>query len=289
MPNSLNEAEMSGLRRAYAKQIIFAAGIQDLRLEAALANLEREAFLDPGPWRIMHPPSESHMTPDDDPVYLYQDVLVGLRSQKGLNNGQPSFLTFLISLGRPREGDTAVHIGAGQGYYTAVIAQLVGDNGQVTAIEYEQDLAIRAAVNLSAFPQVRVVQGDGTTMPLEPSDVIYINAGAARPMNTWLDAMKDGGRLILPLTTSLTSSDGHAMTQGAIFVIERKGHDYMAQWRSHVGIYPCVGARDEISATALANAFEKGGWEKVTRLYRTEKIEDERCWVRGPDWSLAYA
>ena len=285
----MNEAEMLVVRCAYAKQIMFASGLEDPRLEAALAKLPREAFLGPGPWPIMRQPSGYQMPPDNDPVYLYQDVLVGMISKKGLNNGQPSFLTFLISLGRPREGENAVHIGAGQGYYTAVIAQLVGDAGRVTAIEYEQDLAIRATANLSAFSHVRVVQGDGTTMPLEPSDVIYVNAGAVRPANTWLDAMKDGGRLILPLTVGYTTSDGHAMTRGAIFLIERKGDDYRAQWKSESAIYPCVGARDEVSEAALANGFEKGGWEKVTRLYRTREIEEERCWVRGPDWSLAYS
>src|SRR5204862_1759809 len=171
-----------------------------------------------GPWPIMHPIRGYRMTRDNDPVYLYQDVLVGIVPEKGLNNGQPSFLIFLISLGRPREGERIVHIGAGQGYYTAVMAQLVGSTGRVTAIECGHDLAVRATANLSAFPQVRVLERDGTAMHLEPSDVIYVNAGAVRPMNTWLDALKEGGRLVLPLTTSYTTNDGHPMTRGAIFL-----------------------------------------------------------------------
>src|SRR5881409_2978562 len=91
---------------------MFAAGVTDPRIEAAFANLRREAFLQPGPWPIMQPMRGYRMTPDDDPVYLYQDVLVGIVPEKGLNNGQPSFLIFLISLGRPREGERIVHIGA---------------------------------------------------------------------------------------------------------------------------------------------------------------------------------
>lgn len=79
------------------------------------------------------------------------------------------------------------------------------------------------------------------------------------------------------------------MTRGAIFLIERNGNNYTAQWKSETAIYPCFGARDRVSEAALSNAFEKGGWEKVTRLYRTEEIEYERCWVRGPDWTLAYS
>ena len=291
MPSERNEyeAELATVRRTYAKQIMLACGVEDSRLEAALAKLPREKFLDPGPWSIMRPPNGYQMTLDDDPIHLYQDVLGVMISERGLNNGQPSFVTFLISLGQLREGESAVHIGAGQGYYTAIIAELVGDTGSVMAIEYEKELADRAAANLSAYSHVQVVQGNGTTIPLDPSDVIYVNAGVVRPMNAWLDAMKDGGRLILPLTASTTTKAGHSMTKGAIFLIERSGDDFKACWKSETTIYPCLGASDKVSEAALANAFGKGGWEKVTRLYRTEEIAAERCWVRGLGWTLAYS
>jgi protein-L-isoaspartate(D-aspartate) O-methyltransferase len=75
---------------------------------------------------------------------------------------------------------------------------------------------------------------------------------------------------------------------GAVFRIERRGQDYFASWISAVAIFPCAGSRDEVSERALADAFEKGGWQKVTRLFRDQEIPDERCWVRGPGWSLAY-
>jgi protein-L-isoaspartate(D-aspartate) O-methyltransferase len=285
----MTESELAVVRRAYAKQVLFASGLADPRLEDALATLPREAFLGPGPWALMCPPDETyHRTPDADPVYLYQDVMVGLHTGKVLNNGRPSFLAFLISLCRLREGDHAVHVGAGQGYYTAVIARLVGPAGRVTAIEYEEDLAASAAANLSTFPQVEVVHGDGFTLPLAPADAILVNAGAVRPANTWLDALRDGGRLLLPLTIAQT--DGRLLTRGAFFLIERSGADYHAQWKSETGIYPCMGGgRDAASEAALAAAFEKGGWDQVTRLYRTGNIEEARCWLGGPDWALAHS
>jgi protein-L-isoaspartate(D-aspartate) O-methyltransferase len=284
----MTEPELATVRRAYAKQVLFAVGLTDPRLEEALATLPREAFLGPGPWALMCPPDETyHLTPDADPVYLYQDVMVGIDTSKVLNNGRPSFLSFLISLCRLREGQHAVHIGAGLGYYTAVIARLVGESGRVTAIEVEKDLASHAARNLSSFRQVRVLHGDGFTMPLEPADGIFVNAGAVRPANPWLDALRDGGRLLLPLTVSQT--DGRLLTRGAFFLIERHGGDYLAQWKSETGIYPCMGGgRDAASEAALSRAFEKGGWERVTRLYRSGQIEEDRCWVRGLDWSLAF-
>jgi protein-L-isoaspartate(D-aspartate) O-methyltransferase len=46
--------------------------------------------------------------------------------------------------------------------------------------------------------------------------------------------------------------------------------------------------RDATSEKALARAFGNGGLKRVTRLYRTDDIPDERCWLKGPGWCFAY-
>ena len=71
-------------------------------------------------------------------------------------------------------------------------------------------------------------------------------------------------------------------------VIERRGNEFLAKWISAVAIFPCEGARDAASERTLAAAFEKGGWERVTRLYRRGDLPDEQCWLNAPDWALAY-
>src|ERR1700719_917781 len=91
-------------------------------------------------------------------------------------------------------------ISASASYYTAILAELVGPTGRVTAIEYDAELAARATANLAQTPHIRVVHGDGTRIAFEPADVIYVNAGATRPADAWLARLKAGGRLILPLT-----------------------------------------------------------------------------------------
>jgi protein-L-isoaspartate(D-aspartate) O-methyltransferase len=287
------ENELQVLRRAYAKQIVHAARASDPRLEKALAELRREDFLSAGPWQLMRFPGGYQITPNDDPVYLYQDVPVAIIPEKGLNNGQPSFLTSLISVGELQDGESAVHIGTGTGYYTAIMANLAGQNGRVVGIEFEPELASRARDNLVRFSGIEVIQGDGSTTPLEPADVIFVNAGASHPAQTWLDALKLGGRMVLPLTVSYTTEQGHSMTRGATFLIRRDMNGYAARCISGVHIYPCAGMRDDASEKALVESFEKGGFEsgdlgRVTRLYRTDDIPEKRCWLRAPGWSLAY-
>jgi protein-L-isoaspartate(D-aspartate) O-methyltransferase len=286
------EDELSIIRAAYAKQILAAARVvDDARLGAALGAIRREDFLGAGPWPIMRWFRDYVTTPDADPVYLYTDDLVGILPQRRINNGQPSLHAHLIHQASPAAGDHVVHIGTGTGYYTAILAYLVGSSGRVTGIEYEPELAARAKANFTGNPNVEIVEGDGAVVSLDQADVVYVNAGCTRPAENWLDRLADGGRLILPMTSdqgfSAKSLERTAST-GAVFRIKRRGNDYFAHWISPVAIFPCAGSRDEASERALAEAFAKGGWQKVTRLYRDQEIAEERCWLRGSGWCLAY-
>jgi protein-L-isoaspartate(D-aspartate) O-methyltransferase len=184
-----------------------------------------------------------------------------------------------------------VHIGIGTGYYTAIMSHLAGPSGRVTGIEVDADLAARAKENLSSFANVRVVTGNGAAVSFDAADVIYVNAGVTRPADPWLDRLTEGGRLILPLTTSkgfLANDPANVQWRGAMFRIERRMTDFLAQWITPVAIIPCDGVRDEASEAALADAFKKGGWERVTRLYRNDDVPEDRCWLRAPGWCLAY-
>src|ERR1700726_1983515 len=183
------ERELKIIRRAYAKQVTAAAGVGDPRVEAAFAAVAREDFLGPGPWHIVRWGGGYRATPDADPIYLYTDDVIGILPKRNLNNGQPSLHAALIAAAAPQPGEHVLHIGVGVGYYTAILAELVGATGRVTAIEYDAELAARATANLAQTPHVRVVHGDGTRIAFEPADVIYVNAGATRPADAWLDRL----------------------------------------------------------------------------------------------------
>lgn len=189
------------------------------------------------------------------------------------------------------EGEHAVHVGAGAGYYSAILARLVGATGRVTAIEFDQELAARARANLAPYGNARIIHGDGARVPFEVANVIYVNAGVTQPADSWLDWLADGGRLVLPLTAAglLRAGDPPNMQQrGGVFLIERDGAAFNARWISGVAIFPCASTRDGASERALAEAIRAGDANRVTRLFRDGNLAVERCWLRGPGWCLAY-
>jgi protein-L-isoaspartate(D-aspartate) O-methyltransferase len=277
----MHDTELTVVRRAYAKQVLAAAEVSDARLETAFATVPREAFLGVGPWKVLRSRADKYVpTPDGDPVYLYVDEVVAICSDRGLNNGLPSLHAAMIASVLPRAGEHAVHIGTGGGYYTAILSALVGARGRITAIEVDPTLADLARHNLSDFANTCVIHGDGAAVSFEPADVIYVNAGASRPIDRWLDGLKDGGRLMVPLTTE--------RQRGAAFRFERRGGELFARGIAPVGFFPCEGARDPVSEAALAVAFENERWREVTRLYRGADLPSGEYWLRAPGWCLAY-
>jgi protein-L-isoaspartate(D-aspartate) O-methyltransferase len=83
------QAELRIVRAAYAKQVLAAASVDDVRLAQAFAAIPREDFLGPGPWLVRRWLRDYVSTPDADPIYLYTDDLVALVPERSLNNGQP--------------------------------------------------------------------------------------------------------------------------------------------------------------------------------------------------------
>jgi protein-L-isoaspartate(D-aspartate) O-methyltransferase len=265
-------------REFFANLIAARAGAPaDSELANAFRTTPRERFVGGPPWRILtrHGFVEA---PHDDPAFLYQDVVVSLGAD-GLNNGEPSLHAMCIATLRPQQGDRVVHVGAGSGYYTTILAKLVGERGVVDAYEIEPGLVRRATENLAPLPQVRLHARSGAEGPLPACDVLYVNAGATAPLAAWLDALKPGGRLLFPLTPD----DG----AGAMLLITRTdGVVYAARFLFQAQFVGCAGARDAGEEQHLAEAFRNRHWNKVKSLHR-ESQPGERCWLAGRGWWLS--
>jgi protein-L-isoaspartate(D-aspartate) O-methyltransferase len=268
---------LSDLRAHYARAILAAAGVEDERLEAAFAATPREAFLGPPPWMVGREPGGYIAT--EDPAALYHDVLVALDPARGINNGQPSLHALALHMLAARPGEHAVHVGCGTGYYSAILARLVGADGHVEAIEIDDALAARAAACLADLPWVQVAARSGTEGALPASDIIYVSAAAAAPARIWLDALRDGGRLLFPLAPPGGS--------GGMLLVQRAGERLPAQflpWR--VSFIACEGAQDGEAGERLRGAFAGGDMGSVRSL-RLSLAPDETCWVAGDGWWLS--
>ena len=99
-----------------------------------------------------------------------QDVVVGLATERLINNGEPSLHARCLGALAPKPGEHVLHVGAGTGYYSAVLAELVGEAGRVEAYEIEADIAARAAANLGDRPNVKVHGRSGADGPLPGCD-----------------------------------------------------------------------------------------------------------------------
>jgi protein-L-isoaspartate(D-aspartate) O-methyltransferase len=214
---------------------------------------------------------------------VYHDVLVEIDPVRHANNGQPSFQAFLINAVELQEGERVIHVGCGTGYYTAILAELVGTRGQVVAVEIDGELAAQARKNLADLAQVEVIQADGGEYDPGSAQVIYINAGATHPRPLWLDRLLPGGRLLLPLTA--TTEFGFLM--GSVLKVTRKDTGYVARFISPVALFPCLGARDPEADRRLREAFARGRGESVRSLRRDPHDPGTTCWLHGDGFCLS--
>ena len=98
---------------------------------------------------------------------------------RNLANGNPSTLATWLDALDLNQGKSVFHLGCGTGYYTAIIAEIVGPRGHVTAAEIDSTLASRARETLARYPNVHVI-ADAERCPgrhgeLVPDDICPAN------------------------------------------------------------------------------------------------------------------
>ena len=251
-------------RRFYAEEIRFAANVRSPALIEAFVRVPREQFLGPGPWRIAS--SDMGMggvvyteTADTDPRHLYHNMPVAIDTARELNNGQPGTLARWIDALDLQAGESVFHLGCGVGYFTAILAEVVGPGGHVTASEVDPGLAARARENLAGYPNVTVHAGDGAALDPGPCDAMLINAGVTHPHVAWLERLRAGGRLVLPLTVAM----GATLGKGVVAKIVREPNGFSAQVITFVAIYSATSVRDPQLEPLLGKALSTGLLMKV--------------------------
>jgi len=285
-------------RRFFAEELEAVCRLRSPLLVEAFATVPREAFLRPGPWTVLADIDYSggatggaigrgapvRLTPDDDPARVCHNIAVAIDPARQLFNGQPGTLAVLIDALELARGARVLHVGCGLGYYTAVMARCVGPGGHVVAIEVDGTLAAEARENLAATPWVEVRHGNASEPLRETFDAILINAGVTHPLNSWLDALASGGRMVLPLTATMPAM-GPTIGKGLVLALTLTGAgEYAARVLSVVAIYSAEGVRDDALNGAVGAALMDGPikWNAVTRLRRDAHAISDACWLHGP-------
>ncbi len=279
------------VRQLYARQILAVVGAdRDKKLEKAFSAVPREHFLVGRRWHAVTPWAPHLRLQTNDPTLLYQDVVISLDPKRGVNNGSPSLHAWLMHRVGPLTGATVVHVGAGTGYFSAILAELVGKKGRVLAIEYDKSLAKFARENLRLWGNVEVLNADGKNCALPLADLIYVNFAVSRPAVTWIDNLKKGGRLLFPLGTPEAEArfvGRHAMHAVALLV-RRRRKEFAAEALREVSFVFAEGSDAAVGASEerrLRKALASKGWQNVSTLYWKERAKG-RCWYVAKDWAL---
>jgi len=153
---------------------------------------------------------------------------------EGQTISQPYVVALMTEALRLKPGDRVLEIGAGSGYQAAVLAALVKE---VYTIEIRKGLAESAEKRLKelGYRNVRVKYGDGYYGWEEhaPFDAIIITAAANHIPPPLIKQLKEGGRLIIPLGSTV-------YFQTLTLATKKKGELELEQMTS-VAFVPMVG------------------------------------------------
>lgn len=123
----------------------------------------------------------------------------------GQTISQPLTVAFMIELLSPRKGHTILDVGSGSGWTTALLSEIVGENGKVYAIERIKKLTKfgednTRKYNFVASKRAVFTIGDGSQgLPEKaPFDRIHVAAAAPKVPQVLLEQLKIGGRLVIP-------------------------------------------------------------------------------------------
>ncbi|MBV8300371.1 MAG: protein-L-isoaspartate(D-aspartate) O-methyltransferase [Candidatus Dormibacteraeota bacterium] len=159
-----------------------AGGVHDRAVLSALAAVPRQEFVPP-----------EHLAD----AYSDRALPIG----EGQTISQPLMVGLIVEALLLKEGDLALDVGTGSGYQAAVMAAC---GARVVSIERIPALADAAAARLSALGyDVEVILGDGSLGAPDraPFDAIAVGAAAPRMPVALARQLRDGGRLVVPLSS----------------------------------------------------------------------------------------
>jgi len=128
----------------------------------------------------------------------------------GQTISQPSTVAFMLELLDPQKDQNILDIGSGSGWTTALLAQIVGLAGSVSALEVISELCKYGEKNVNKFSFIKkgTVQfhcksaQDGYENNA-PYDRILVSASADEIPKALEDQLKIGGKMVIPVRNEI--------------------------------------------------------------------------------------
>jgi protein-L-isoaspartate(D-aspartate) O-methyltransferase len=203
------------VRNSMVEHDIKGRGVMDRRLLEVMSRVPRHLFVDEGQRRQ---------------AYADHPLPIG----EGQTISQPYVVALMTEALRLKPSDRVLEIGTGSGYQAAVLAELVKS---VFTIEIRKPLAEAAEKRLLelGYRNVTVRYGDGYFGWKEegPFDAIIITAAANHIPPPLIRQLKDGGRLIIPLGSTVFSQ--------TLTILTRRGERLSMEQMGGVAFVPMTG------------------------------------------------
>ena len=124
---------------------------------------------------------------------------------------QPLTVAFMLEQLRPESGNNILDIGSGSGWTTALLAQIVGPKGKITAIEIVPELKKFGEKNVAKYNFIKkglveFICADGSKgyKKEAPFDKILASAAVQGKIpQAWKEQLKVGGRIVTPIRNSI--------------------------------------------------------------------------------------
>ena len=173
------------LRQQMIDYQLVARGLHDQIVLNALKVVPREKFI-----------------PTELVEFAYRDSPLPIEASQTIS--QPYIVALMTAALKLKENDRVLEVGTGSGYAAAVLSEISND---VYTVERHKILADTARERLQdlGYTNVQVLHGDGTLGWPEhaPFDAIVVAAGGPEVPKTLKQQLAIGGRLVIPVGTSL--------------------------------------------------------------------------------------
>ncbi|UFU06824.1 protein-L-isoaspartate O-methyltransferase family protein [Ruania halotolerans] len=159
------------------------------------------------PRTLFLPPEQQKDAGADLPLHLTE----------GQTCSQPSTVRSMLELLDVPQGAAVLDVGSGSGWTTALLAHLVGPSGRVDGVEVRPALVAAGRQNLRAaavpWATIHRAHRDVLGRPeAGPYDRILVSATAPQIPAELLAQLADGGRMVLPVGTTMTVVERTAET-----------------------------------------------------------------------------